>query len=89
MGQSSVNAVFGNAVATIWSDGLSGCGFVSNAWVYLKFYGVDAYSPFYYNGTMELYPRDTVQRHGSGAAIPPHRQQFHCLALCKLLDSAA
>ncbi len=56
MAQGSNNAVFGNAIASIKTDGLYGCRFVSNGWIYLKFYGIHAFSPFYYNSSIDKYP---------------------------------
>ncbi len=56
MGQASNNPVLRNAVASINENGLSGCRLVSNGWIYLKFFGIDAFSQFYYNSTVARYP---------------------------------
>ena len=44
------------AAGSIGQKGLAGCGIVSNGWVYLRFYGIDAYPPYNYNSTMESLP---------------------------------
>ena len=42
-----------SALATL---GLENCNFVSNDWVYLRYIGIRAHSPFYYNSTIQRYP---------------------------------
>ena len=56
MGQASNNPVFKDAVISINENGLSNCRLVSNDWIYLRFLGVDAFSQFYYNSTVAMYP---------------------------------
>jgi hypothetical protein len=56
MSQASNNPVLRNAVLAINEAGLSNCRVVSNDWVYLKFLGIKAFSPFYYNSTIARYP---------------------------------
>ena len=45
-----------NAVMALQQNGLSGCGIVSNGWVYLRFYGIEAYPPYLYNSTISKFP---------------------------------
>ncbi len=52
----TTNATILEAVGTIKSAGLSNCSVVSNDWVYLRFYGIKAHSPYYYNRTILGYP---------------------------------
>jgi hypothetical protein len=52
----TTNATILEGVSTINSSGLSNCSVVSNDWVYLRFYGVKAHSPYYYNQTILRYP---------------------------------
>ena len=52
----TTNATILEAVSTIDATGLSNCSFVSNDWVYLRFYGIKAHSPYYYNATILRYP---------------------------------
>ncbi len=55
-GYGSNNLTVLNAVNTLDQKGLGSCNIVSNAWVYLRFQGVSAHSPFYYNATVQRYP---------------------------------
>lgn len=52
----TTNATILEAVNTINAIGLSNCSSVSNDWVYLRFYGIKAHSPYYYNQTILHYP---------------------------------
>ncbi|MGC8538070.1 MAG: hypothetical protein ACP5MZ_03780 [Candidatus Micrarchaeia archaeon] len=45
-----------SAVHQVHLLGLTNCSFISNAWPYLRFYGIDAHNPYYYNSTMYRYP---------------------------------
>ena len=55
-GYGSNNLTVLNAVNTLDQKGLGSCNIVSNAWIYLRFQGVSAHSPFYYNATVQRYP---------------------------------
>ena len=52
----SNNSVFPSAVNAVKGLNLSNCSFVSNDWVYLRYYGVTAFSPYGYNATTSGYP---------------------------------
>jgi len=63
MGQYPFGAFMGSksqilldAVQQVNSLGLGSCNFISNAWPYLRFYGIAAHNPNYYNSTMYKYP---------------------------------
>ncbi|MDE1824890.1 MAG: hypothetical protein KGH61_00155 [Candidatus Micrarchaeota archaeon] len=55
-GYGSTNQTVSNSVAALEQMGLANCSIVSNAWVYLRFQGVDAHWPYYYNATVQRYP---------------------------------
>ncbi|MEM0147223.1 MAG: hypothetical protein QXF85_02100 [Candidatus Micrarchaeaceae archaeon] len=55
-GYGSTNQTVLSAVMALNQRGLGNCNIVSNAWVYLRFYGVKAHSPYFYNNTIQHYP---------------------------------
>ena len=50
------NSDFTNAVGALSSHNLGGCNIVSNAWPYMNYYNVTAYSPYYCNSTVQKMP---------------------------------
>ena len=52
----SSNPVFVDGANVIKALNLSNCNFVSNDWVYLRYYNISAFSPFEYNETISSYP---------------------------------
>ncbi|MDE1866032.1 MAG: hypothetical protein KGH94_05355 [Candidatus Micrarchaeota archaeon] len=52
----STNPAFAASVAEIRGLNLSSCSFVSNDWVFLRYYNITAFSPFNYNSTISGYP---------------------------------
>ncbi len=60
----SRNADFAGAASALYSHGLGNCSVVSNAWPYLDFYNVTAYSPYLCNATVGRMPIVVFNRIG-------------------------
>ena len=52
----SQNSIFANVVSEIKSLNIYNCTFVSNDWVYLRYYNITAYSPYFYNSSIKNLP---------------------------------
>ncbi len=58
------NSTLKDTVAELQIYNLSDCNVVSNSWIYLRYYGIKAYSPFYYNETILKYPAVLIEYQG-------------------------
>lgn len=58
------NSTLKDTVAELQLYNLSNCNVVSNSWIYLRYYGIKAYSPFYYNNTILKYPVVLIEYQG-------------------------
>jgi hypothetical protein len=56
-----------NAVAEIKSLGIENCSMISNAWVYLRYYGIPAHYPGNMNSTSDRYPAVVIDNVGIDA----------------------
>jgi hypothetical protein len=54
-GYGTTNSTLLNTISVLNSSKIPNCNFVSNGWVYLRYYGVIAHSPYYYNATIYHY----------------------------------
>ncbi len=45
-----------SAISNMQKLGITGCAVVSNAWVWLNYYNITSFSPFYYNTAISRYP---------------------------------
>jgi hypothetical protein len=53
---SAFNPYFQSEVSQLGNYGLTGCKVISNDWVYLLYYNISAYPPYYFNKTLRSYP---------------------------------
>lgn len=67
------NSTLKYTVAELQLYNLSNCNIVSNSWVYLRYYGIKAYSPFYYNQTILKYPAVLLEYQGVNETYVKHK----------------
>ncbi len=79
-GSASGSTLYGNAIASLAELNLSNCIVVSNAWIYLRYHGINAYSPFAYNETPGTYPSVVFSGVGvnwSDAGLPDIAESYN------------
>ena len=75
----SGNPVFNTVVIDLKNINLYNCSFVSNDWVYLRYYNITAFSPYYYNSSIKNYPSIVLNQIGTapnGVYINPNENVY-------------
>ena len=63
----SQNSIFTDVVSETRELNMYNCTFVSNDWVYLRYYNITAYSPYFYNSSIKAFPVIVINSIGTSS----------------------